>query len=143
MPEIAADEPPSLTDLTGYHVAGRAWVGTDGGDHPVAYLIADVVDGNTHIEQVSVHPEHARRGIGWSLIERLAGWSLEQGRPALTLTTFIEVPWNAPYYRRHGFRLLPESEWTPGLRRIRAREAAHGLDRWPRCTMGRTFEIGL
>jgi hypothetical protein len=59
------------------------------------------------------------------------------GHPALTLTTFTEVPWNAPYYERCGFRRLPEAELTPGLREIRRREAAHGLDRWPRTCMRR------
>ena len=56
---------------------------------------------------------------------------------ALTLTTFRDVPWNAPYYRRCGFRVLDEQEWTPGLRAIREREAGHGLDRWPRVCMRR------
>jgi hypothetical protein len=55
----------------------------------------------------------------------------------LTLTTFAEVPWNAPYYLRCGFRRLGVRELTPGLRAIREREAAHGLDRWPRVCMRR------
>ncbi|BFV60853.1 hypothetical protein KCMC57_up59570 [Kitasatospora sp. CMC57] len=50
--------------------------------------------------------------------------------PALTLTTFAEVPWNAPYYVRCGFEVIEGDEVGPGLRAIRAREAAHGLDRW-------------
>jgi hypothetical protein len=27
-----------------------------------------------------------------------------------TLTTFEHVPWNAPYYRRRGFRVLDDGE---------------------------------
>ncbi|MZD06511.1 GNAT family N-acetyltransferase, partial [Streptomyces sp. SID5785] len=53
------------------------------------------------------------------------------------LTTFRDVEWNAPYYARLGFRVLAEDEVTPGLARIRAAEAAHGLDRWPRVCMRR------
>jgi hypothetical protein len=53
------------------------------------------------------------------------------------LTTFTDVPWNAPYYQRLGFRRLSDDKLTPGLRAIRAREAAIGLDRWPRCCMRR------
>ena len=59
------------------------------------------------------------------------------GVPALTLTTFTDVPWNAPYYVRCGFRILADAQLTPGLRAIRDREAAHGLDRWPRVCMRR------
>ncbi len=109
----------------------------DGADAPVAYLIAERVEGSLHVEQVSVHPDHARRGIGRSLLEHLATVAVGGGVPALTLTTFTEVPWNAPYYARCGFRALGEDALTPGLREIRARETAHGLDRWPRVCMRR------
>ncbi len=44
-------------------------------DRPVAFFIADLVDGCAHIEQVSVHPGCGRRGIGRSLIYHLEGWA--------------------------------------------------------------------
>jgi hypothetical protein len=47
------------------------------------------------------------------------------------------VPWNGPYYRRLGFREVAPAEETLGLRRVRAHEAAIGLDRWPRLCMRR------
>ncbi|MEU8350121.1 GNAT family N-acetyltransferase [Streptomyces sp. NPDC048845] len=107
------------------------------GGVPVAYLLAEDVDGCAHIDQVSVHPDHAGRRLGRALIEHAAGRARERGSAAQTLTTFAEVPWNAPYYERCGFRRLRGDELTPGLRRIRAAEAAHGLDRWPRVCMRR------
>ena len=141
MPEIADDEPLPLDVLAGYQTAGRAWVAADPdrpAGAPVGYLLADRIDGNLHIEQVSVHPAAAGQGIGRQLIEHLAGVAAASGVPALTLTTFAEVPWNAPYYRRRcGFRALAADELTPGLRAVRDREAAHGLDRWPRVAMRR------
>jgi len=45
------------------------------------------------------------------------------------------VPWNAPYYRRCGFRVIDDEALTPGLRSIQKAEAAHGLNRWPRVVM--------
>jgi GNAT superfamily N-acetyltransferase len=137
MPEIADDEPLPLDVLAGYQRAGRAWVATDTDDVPVGYLIADVVDGCLHVEQVSVHPRCARRGVGRRLLDHLADLGAATGVPALTLTTFADVPWNAPYYRRCGFRILDDGEITAGLRGIRDHEAAHGLDRWPRVCMRR------
>lgn len=137
MVAVAEDEPPSLETLRAFQRNGRAWVHTDAADHPVAYLIAELVDGNAHVEQVSVHPDFAHQRIGDGLIEHLAGWATERGVTALTLTTFTEVEWNGPYYERCGFRRLSEAEVTPGLRGIRAAEAAHGLDRWPRACMRR------
>ncbi|WP_327154154.1 GNAT family N-acetyltransferase [Streptomyces tubercidicus] len=140
MTSVADDEPPSLEQLTEFQRTGRALAayeeaGPGGGGHgPVGFLIWEPVDGCTHIEQVSVHPDQAHRGIGRALIDRA---ELDGGPAALTLTTFAEVPWNAPYYARIGFRILPEAELTPGLRAIRAQEAALGLDRWPRVVMRR------
>ncbi|MFJ6013930.1 GNAT family N-acetyltransferase [Streptomyces sp. NPDC092952] len=137
MDTIADDDPPPLDLLDTYRRAGRAWVAVDPADRPVGYLIADPVDGAVHIEQVSVHPSAARRGVGRALIDHVAGWAGGRGTAALTLTTFAEVPWNAPYYARLGFRVLDEDELTDGLRRIRAQEGQHGLDRWPRVCMRR------
>ncbi|MFE1172613.1 GNAT family N-acetyltransferase [Streptomyces sp. NPDC058773] len=140
MASVADDEPPSPAQLTEYRQAGRALAayeeaGPGGGRRrPVGYLLWAPVDGCTHIEQVSVHPDRAHRGIGRTLIDRA---ERDGGPVPLTLTTFTDVPWNAPYYTRIGFRTLPEAELTPGLRAIRTHEAALGLDRWPRVAMRR------
>ncbi|OXM42340.1 GNAT family N-acetyltransferase [Amycolatopsis alba] len=136
MAAIADDDPPSIEELTAYLDAGRAWV-HDTGDGPVAYLLAEIVDGHGHIEQVSVHPEHARRGLGRLLIEHAGEWASREGLAGLTLTTYAEVPWNAPYYARLGFEILNEDDLTEGLRAVRAHEIARGLDAWPRVTMRR------
>ncbi|NUP22783.1 MAG: GNAT family N-acetyltransferase [Streptomyces sp.] len=137
MAAIADDEPPALDVLEHYRRAGRAWVAHDDGDRPVGYLICEPVDGALHIEQVSVHPDHAHRRIGRALLAYAADRAHEENLTALTLTTFTEVPWNAPYYERLGFRVLDEAELTPGLRKIRAHEAELGLDHWPRVCMRR------
>jgi N-acetylglutamate synthase-like GNAT family acetyltransferase len=97
--------------------------------------VEDPVDGAFHIEQVTVHPDADRRGMGWALIAYAAERARDEDLPALTLTTFTEVPWNAPYYERLGFRILTGPELPPGLRKIRATKVEHGLDRWPRVCM--------
>ncbi|GAA0470778.1 GNAT family N-acetyltransferase [Streptomyces sp. NPDC046215] len=137
MAEIAEDEPLPLDVLARYQRDGLAWVAVDGAGAPVAYLLADPVDGGLHVEQVSVHPRAARQGVGRWLLEHAAARAVAGGSRALTLTTFANVPWNAPYYARCGFTVLSEDALTPGLRAIRRQEAAHGLDRWPRVCMRR------
>ncbi|MEU2384681.1 GNAT family N-acetyltransferase [Streptomyces sp. NPDC012461] len=137
MAEIADDEPPSLGMLERYRRAGRCWVAADGTGRPAGYLLAEPVDGALHVEQVSVHPRAARRGVGRALLEHAAGRAREEGLTALTLTTFADVPWNAPYYARLGFRVLPPDGLPDGLRRIVTEEAEHGLARWPRVCMRR------
>lgn len=137
MAAIADDEPPSIAHLAGFQQDERAWVATDGADRPVGYLLVSMVDGNAHVDQVSVHPEHARRGLGRALLETVEAWARRRGAAALTLTTFADVPWNAPYYERLGFQALPEDEVGDGLRQVQEHERAAGLAVWPRVSMRR------
>lgn len=132
MAAIADDDPPTIDELTGFQRAGRAWVW---GAPAVAYVLAEEVDGYAHIEQVSVHPGHSRRGIGRELIDHVAAWAATRGLAGLTLTTFADVPWNAPYYARLGFTVM--TDLTPGLLAIRTHETERGLDAWPRVAMRR------
>ncbi|AXK32020.1 GNAT family N-acetyltransferase [Streptomyces armeniacus] len=134
---IADHEPPSPAELRQLQQAGRLWVSAGEDDRPVAYAVLLPVDGCTHVEQISVHAGSARRGIGRALLDDVAERERAAGVPALTLTTFDDVPWNAPYYERCGFRRLADGELTPGLREIRAHEAELGIDRWPRVCMRR------
>jgi GNAT superfamily N-acetyltransferase len=133
---VADDDPLDADAVLGFVEAGRAWVVADGGE-VVGYLLADLVDGCAHVEQVSVHPRRAGRRLGGALVQHLAEWAAARCLPALTLTTYRDVPWNGPYYLSLGFRWLEDQELTPGLRSIRAEEAARGLDRWPRGCMRR------
>ena len=80
-----------------------------GEDFPVGFIVVDPIDGRVHVEQVSVHPDHARWGIGGMLINHVGRWAAGPGIDALTLATFRGVPWNGPYYARLGFR-----EMAPG-----------------------------
>ena len=137
MAAVAADEAPSLETFRSYQRDGRAWVDTDDDGRPAAFLLALWVDGCVHIEQVSVHPDFAGQRRGAGLIAHVAAWARTRKAAGLTLTTFAGVAWNAPYYERLGFRRLAVADETPGLREIRAHEAAHGLDRWPRLCMRR------
>ena len=142
MAAIADDPPAALEALAVYQQDGRAWVATDSADHPIAYILLDVVDRFAHIEQVTVHPRYARRGIGRVLIEEAARWATERGRDEMTLTTFENVPWNAPYYRRLGFREVAEAQWSDGIRQIVQSERDHGLTAWPRVVMKRAVTAG-
>ena len=137
---FADPDPGSVEELTSYADGCRAFVSVDADDQPVGYLLVDLVDDAAHIEQVSVHPDHARKGLGRELIEHVASWARDRDLDALTLTTYIDVPWNGPYYERLGFRYLTTDDETPGLRTIREHERALGLEVWPRTSMRRSLD---
>ncbi|MGH9116912.1 MAG: GNAT family N-acetyltransferase [Acidimicrobiales bacterium] len=122
--------------LATYIGAGRAWVVLDG-DDSVGYVIVDVVDDAAHIEQVSVRLDHARRVLGRVLIDHVALWARARSLGAVTLTTFADVAWNAPYYERIGFRRLADHELSAGLAAIVGHEAKLGLDPTMRVAMVR------
>lgn len=107
--------------------AGQVWVACDTTDRPVGMVIASVRDGAVHVEEMDVLPEHGRRGLGAGLLGRVCAWAQEHGYPAVTLSTFLDVPWNGPFYRKHGFRDLRAAEWSPGMPAIRDAEARNGL----------------
>ncbi len=89
------------------------------GDPPVGLCRIDAVGKGTHLEQLSVHPEHGRRGLGRCLLRAGIEWAEARGYPELTLTTYRDVPWNGPFYASEGFvEIAPADDWL----------VAHGLD---------------
>lgn len=137
---IADDEPMSVEDLADYASSGRSWVvemELDGDEVILGYVLVDVVDGNAHIEQITVDPSAQGRGIGRALIDHVAAFARSSDLAALTLTTFRDVAWNAPLYEHLGFRVLPGAEVGPELAALVELEASHGLDPDQRVCMRR------
>jgi GNAT superfamily N-acetyltransferase len=133
---VADDEPPPIEALSVHVAAGTIWVAVVDG-RPVAYATASEVDREGHLDQVSVDPDYSRRGLGRQLIELVCAWAAAKGLPAVTLTTYRDVPWNGPLYRRYGFDMLDDDELGPELQAIREAERARGLDVQPRVAMRR------
>ena len=137
LPEIAAADPGSVAELEPYRAAGAAWVAVDATCRPIAYILTADMDDGIHVDQVSVSPAHRGAGIGAALIDHVAALAGASGRSAVTLTTFRDIPWNAPYYARLGFRELPEQDWGPQLRARVAHERAAIPGDAPRVAMTR------
>ncbi|GLW23501.1 GNAT family N-acetyltransferase [Microbispora triticiradicis] len=107
------------------------------GRPPVGFALLGVVDGLTHLEQIAVHPGHANQGIGTRLLEAVFATAAapQSTNRAVTLTTFRDVPWNAPWYARRGFRVIQPSEWGPELSALVEHERALGIEVAPRVVM--------
>jgi len=140
---VADDAPPPAAELAAYAVGGRSWVAADDADLPVAYVLVDEVDGNAHVAQISVLPGSQGEGVGRALLERVRAWAVAAGWPAMTLTTFREVPWNRPLYEHLGFVVLPDEEIGPELRTVVARESDRGLDAADRVCMRVSTAVSL
>jgi GNAT superfamily N-acetyltransferase len=101
---------------------------------PVGFVHVLVIDGHAHLEQLSVLPEHQRQGIGAALVRAATAEARAQGFDRLSLCTYRDVPWNAPYYRSLGFSEV--TDLAPYERRLREKERELGLDvNGVRCVM--------
>jgi GNAT superfamily N-acetyltransferase len=119
---------------------GRLWVATDAAGTVVGFALAALVGGTAHLDELDVHPAHGRRGVGRALIDAVIAWARAHGHRALTLNTMRDVPWNAPYYERLGFVILPDDALPPALAELRRREVEHGLPGERRVSMRRALD---
>jgi len=100
----------------------------EGEGAPIGFVHVLVIDGQAHLEQVSVHPDHQRRGIGRGLVEAAMAEARAQGFDRLSLCTYRDVPWNGPFYRSLGFTEVAEADYAPYQARLREQERALRLD---------------
>ena len=139
MNAVAEDPPPALQELLEDHLRNRIWVSTGDHNDPVGYLRIGWVDDAPHLEQVTVDPAHGRRGHGRALIVHAEHWAKAMGSHRMSLTTYRDVLWNGPYYRRLGWYELAPDELGAELKTLRAEEVARGLDRWARTAMAKNL----
>lgn len=105
----------------------QVWVACAPGNELVGFAIASVRGSIAYLEQLDVLPDHGRRGLGSQLIAAVSAWAKSKRFDALVLSTFETIPWNAPFYERLGFRVLPVERWSDEIWQVRAAEEAHGL----------------
>ena len=116
---------------------GQVWVACFYDDIPVGFVIVLTVDNVLHIDELDVLPEFGRRGIGAALLEHVCDRAAANGFVAATLSTFRDIPWNAPFYSKHGFQILEPAEFTPWMMRLRETESSKGLRNETRVIMRR------
>lgn len=132
---IATDDALPLPELAEAQQAGRLWVAAHETDQAVGFALVKLVDEQPHLHEISVHPAHGMRGLGKRLIRMIQAWAQQQGYVSLTLLTFRQIPWNAPYYARLGFSSMGAHEITHGLRALQQLEERHGLKSTDRVCM--------
>lgn len=134
---LAADE-PSPPDVLAARIASDGLLVALDAEAPIAFVMFRPVEDGLYIEQIDVLPAFAGRRIGAALLDAAAERARASGLARLTLSTFRDVPWNAPWYRRLGFIDIADDALTPGLLEIRREHLARGLDERQRTFMGRS-----
>lgn len=137
-PEHASDSTP-LPVYSAAQREGLLLVARQADDRVVGFAHLEWIDGVAHLEELDVEPEMGRWGIGRRLVEAACRLARAGGSERITLSTFRDVPWNAPFYARLGFVPIPEPDLGPGLRERRDREAEDGLEPAKRVMMSRAL----
>ena len=103
---------------------GRAFVAVNEWDWPIGFSAVDEMDSEAYLAELAVDFDYQGCGLGRRLVASACDWARHAGFTSILLSTFKDVPWNAPYYARQGFRVLEAAELSkPGVQRQRAHEA--------------------
>lgn len=110
------------------------------GETIVGFAAATPQRRTLHLNELSVARAHQRQGIGATLLGALAIDARNSGFRAITLTTFRELAWNAPFYASHGFTPVENLDEHPDLARSLAEAEALGIPRERRVAMIRFLD---
>lgn len=133
-----ADAPPMEVEIVNRKIAAQhIVVAVDAGETCVGFVMFEPQPTRFYVQELDVLTSHAGQRIGAALLEQVAQLARAHQVTQLTLSTFREVPWNAPYYRRLGFRDIEEAELDAALIARRDAHSARGLDESKRVFMRR------
>ena len=101
-PSFAGPGPEPAATLAARLAGSDGWVAVTHGE-PAGYVAASRIGDVLWLVQLAVDPAHGRRGLGRALVETVIGHARSTGCSVVMLSTFRDVPFNRPWYRRLGF----------------------------------------
>jgi GNAT superfamily N-acetyltransferase len=116
----------------------RLWIATSPLGRPTGFALMKL-KGAAWLDQLSVLDRWQRHGLGAALIDSTARQARTLGFDTLYLSTYRDVPWNAPFYARRGFSVVPRGQWPRALRAQFMLENSHGHPPWRRVIMQRSL----
>ena len=138
------DMPPaSVASLEHGRREGRLWVAASPTGRAVGFALMKLRAGRAWLDQLSVLDAWQGQGFGTALIERTADTAHGLGYRVLFLSTYLDVPWNAPFYARRGFADVPRGRWDRAIRLQIMIENRHGHPPWRRTVMCRDLKSGI
>jgi GNAT superfamily N-acetyltransferase len=127
---VADDDVTESDAYSSLVFGGSLWVAEVAGEI-IGFVSADLAADALHILEIAVAFAHQREGAGRCLMQAAIQAARAGGLPAVTLTTFRDVAFNAPFYRALGFDILETT--PPRLQAILSVERGRGLEQ--RCAM--------
>lgn len=116
---------------------GHLFAARDRKGVPAGFALTSTREGTLYLDQISVDPRHGRRGLGAALVNRVVKDAAERKLKSVTLSTFRDLAWNGPFYKRLGFREIGRKQMAGWMLELEALQAEKGLDVAKRCFMAR------
>lgn len=92
----------------------------------IGFTYGKPIDDAVYIAELCVARPYQRQGIGRALMAAAEDHARAAGAARLTLTTYRDIPWNAPFYRAIGF--IEADPLPPQLEKQLRHEADAGHD---------------
>ncbi|MFI8221753.1 GNAT family N-acetyltransferase [Pseudomonas sp. NPDC085632] len=111
------------------------WVAANSDGQLTGFVRAVGIDQHMHIEELSVGQAFQGQGMGRALVAAVIEQARAMQLNSVTLTTFRDLPWNAPFYQRMGFAELTFAQADRHLHETLQAEAHYGFPAERRCAM--------
>lgn len=137
IPELAILAHSEVTDSQLHEqciIQRLSWLVEDARGSVLGFCYAQELADSLYLAEISSHPAARGMGVGHMLVAHTRKIAADRGLPGVTLTTYRDIPWNAPWYQRQGFIVLEASSFCSELRDIVQSQAA-ALKLLPRCVM--------
>jgi ribosomal protein S18 acetylase RimI-like enzyme len=108
-------------------------------DQPIGFVGGMNIDGNFHIVEISVAQAVQGKGVGSALMAEMTRQVKEEKFMVMTLTTYRNVAWNGPWYKKLGFQEVTAEEMGKEYLKIWDVESQHGHDMASRCVMRKSL----
>ena len=92
-----------------------------------AFTVVVRMDDHAHLEGLYVARKYSRQGMGSALLDAASKRTQALGLRRLTVSTYQEVAFNAPWYRQRGFTEVGSASVGPDLAHLVAIEQAGNL----------------
>ena len=110
-----ANDLPTMEDTRTLVTDRALWVAADSNDRAVGFAVASDPGPCFFLHELSVDPARGREGIGSALLEAVVAHARWAFHSAVALDTFRTVPFNAPFYSRHGFLAMEPGAVHPEI----------------------------
>jgi GNAT superfamily N-acetyltransferase len=128
VPHTVLAQTTPLETLAAAQTDGRLWVALSRAGEPVGFGLVEFLDTRLHLEELDVLPKHGGLGVGTALVVAVELWARANRFREIVLTTFRDVPWNAPFYLKLGYEIVDEADLDAVLLTWLQDEGARGLD---------------